>query len=267
MEEKRDGEVYGVSRYAHEVSYRDSAGRDITLYGEIYAPACGGRRPAVILCHGFNGHHTDFELECRKLAGRGFVSYDFDFCGAQSGGRSVGRGEKEYTPLTMSEDLKAAVYDISALENVDGTQMFLFGGSQGGFVVGITAADADIRERISAVAMYYPAFNIPDDWRRAPVRDTPLMGYSIGEAYIREVQGIHPFEVIGEYKKDVSIVWGDRDALVAKGYIDGAVAAYGKDRTELTVIHGAGHGFSGADLEFAAETVVSFFEAHTHAAE
>lgn len=258
---------YGVSRTAHEIRYTDADGREIVLYGELHAPVGGGAFPAVILCHGFNGHCTDFPLECKRFAERGYVCYAFDFCGAQSGGRSVGRGAEDYTPYTMAEDLKTAVADIKTLANVDASQVFLFGGSQGGFVTGLTAASPELTGQIAAIAMYFPAFNIPDDWRRAPIRSTPLMGYSIGAGYIESIRDLHPFDVIGDFTNDVCIVWGDRDPLVAGKYIDGAVAAYGKDRVALTVLPGAGHGFGGGDLDRAVSAVLAFLEAHTYEAE
>ncbi len=257
------GFTYEVQRTRHEIAYKDKKGRDIILYGEIYAPKDEGRYPAVILCHGFNGHYTDFPTECLRFASRGYVCYVFDFCGAQNNGKSIGRTAKDYTPYTMVEDLKAAIADIKRLDNVDGTQLFLFGGSQGGFVTGLTAADEEIRDQVTAIAMYFPAFNIPDAWREAPIQETPLMGYCIDAEYISSIRKLDTFKAIGAFKKDVCIVWGDRDAIVMKRNIDGAVEAYGKDRVELTVLPGAGHGFGGDDLEKAVNTVLAFLEAHT----
>ncbi len=250
-----------VSKQPHTLAYTDSRGRNIELYGEITSPATSGRHPAVILCHGFNGHFSDFPAECERFAAHGFLTFAFDFCGAQRGGRSVGRTADEYTPYTMIEDLKAAVAYIKTLDFVDASRIFLFGGSQGGFVTAMTAADPDVRDDVAAVAMYFPALNIPDDWRRAPARHTPLMGYSIGGFYISSIRALDPFAVIGSFKKDVLIVYGDRDALVARKYIDAAVAAYGS-RAELQVLPGAGHGFTGPALAQAVTSLLSFFESH-----
>lgn len=255
---------YVVERSEHTVSYTDTQGRAITLFGTMAAPKEEGKFPAVILCHGFNGHNTDFPTEFRTWAARGYVCYAFDFCGAQSNGKSTGRTAADYSPYTMKEDLRAAIEDIKALPSVDPTQIFLFGGSQGGFIAALTAADEDIRDEIAALALYFPAFNIPDDWRSAPIRNTPLMGYSIGAEFIGSIRDLDPFAVIGGYPGDVCIVWGDKDALVARKYIDNAVTAYGADRVDLTVIPGAGHGFGGAALTTAVNQVLTFLEAHTY---
>lgn len=253
---------YVTAKIEHTVRYTDKLGRDITLYGELTCPAEDGKYPAVILCHGFNGHYSDFPVECERFASCGYVCYSFDFCGAQSSGKSAGRAAGAYTPYTMVEDLKAVIADIKALENVGG-QMFLFGGSQGGFITGLTAADAEIRNQVTAIALYFPAFNIPEDWRGTPARETSLMGYSIGPGYISSVQGLDPYEVIGGFSGDVCIVCGDKDTVVKKETIDRAIEAYGKKRVELTVIPGAGHGFTGAAVTVAVEAVLNFLEART----
>lgn len=252
--------------FAYEVCEKDySVEYDgITIFGHLWEPDAGGKFPLVILSHGFNGHYTAFPLECQRLAQRGYVAYAFDFCGAQSGGKSTGRTEDEYTPFTMKEDLVAVVKALKKLPEVDSTQVFLFGGSQGGFVTALAAADARVKDEIAAIAMYFPAFNIPDDWHGKPQVKTPLMGYSIGAEFIRSVQDLDPYAVIGDFKKDVCIVWGTLDALVARKYIDRAVETYGEDRTDLTVLEGAGHGFTGQHLQTAVSTVLAFLEARTY---
>lgn len=256
--------AYEVDMNQHLVEYTDSEDREITLFGKLYEPQAKGKFPAIILSHGFNGHYSDFPTECMRFAERGYVCYAFDFCGAQSGGLSEGRTSKEYTPFTMKEDLCAAIANIKQLSNVDETQIFLFGGSQGGFVTALTAADEDVKRQIAAIAMYFPAFNIPDDWRNAPIQNTPLMGYSIGADYIRSIRDFDTYETIGHYKGDVCIIWGDQDALVKKQYIDRAVKTYGEDRVSLTILPGAGHGFGGAALTRAVKKVLTFFESHTY---
>ncbi len=257
---------YEVTREIHTVEYGE-----ITLYGELYQPEAEGKFPAVILSHGYNGHYTDFPAEMSRFAERGYVCYSFDYCGAQAGGKSAGRTGDDYTPFTMKEDLSAVIKHIKTLPNVDKTQIFLFGGSQGGFVTAITAADNKIKDQVSAVALYFPAFNISEDWSAKypdeaslPAEDSAVdfWGYKINGKFIRSVYHYDPFEVIGDYEKDVCIVWGDQDPIVRRQFIDRAVEVYG-DRAELTVINGAGHGFGGEALSTAVDTVLKFLETRT----
>ncbi len=245
----------------HVVHYIDSQGKHISLAGKLYRPAEPGKYPAVILCHGFNGHHTDFPLECTTFTGFGYVCLAFDFCGAQADGLSIGRTSSEYTPYTMVEDLKAVIADLRSRDFV-GDQIFLFGGSQGGLVAGLTAADPEIQDQVAGLAMYYPALCIPENWHGAPEQETALMGYSIGPDYIRSVQDMDPYAILPNYPGDVCIVSGDKDMLVTMNYIQRAVDAYGKDRVDLTVISGAGHGFVGEDAKTATKAVLDFLLAH-----
>ncbi|MCM1061134.1 MAG: lysophospholipase [Eubacterium sp.] len=252
------------SKRQYSTEYIDSLNRRISLYGELYEPNKKGKFPVVILSHGFNGHYTDFPEECKRFAEHGYICCAFDFCGAQINGNSAGRNSDEYTPFTMKEDLRAVIADIKQKENADERQIFLFGGSQGGFVTALTAADEDIKNDIAAIAMYFPALNIPDDWRSRPIERTPLMGYSIGAEYIGSIRKLDTYGLIGNYKKDVCIVWGNQDAIVRRECIDKAVKAYGEDKTKLTVLTDAGHGFGGAVLEKAVQVVLEFLHAHTY---
>ncbi len=257
------GRLYDVETVPHLVDYTDTRGRSIALHGQLWMPRGEGRFPAVILCHGFNGHGTDFPAECTAWAARGYICCAFDFCGAQSGGKSRGRTAETYSPLTMKEDLRAVVESVAALERVDARQLFLFGGSQGGLVASLTAADEDMRGRIAGLAMYFPALSIPENWRGAPRRLTPLMGYWVGPEYIRAVEELDPYALIPGFPGDVCIVCGDRDPLVTGKTVERAVRAYGEDRVDLTVIPGAGHGFGGPHLELAVNQVLAFLDAHT----
>ncbi len=253
---------YEVDSYEHEIEDAESG---VKLYGYIYRPIEVGKFPVVIMCHGFNGNYDDFPRECERLAQRGYVAYAFDFAGAQVGGKSTGRTKDDYSPLTMKEDLIIAIKHFKQLKWVDNSQIFVWGGSQGGFVAGLTAADDRVKDDIAALALYFPAFNIPDDHKADPEQTFPFMGYYLNADFIRSVKNLDPFAVIPAYRGDVCIVWGDQDALVKRTYIDQAAAAYG-DRATINVLtgDGAGHGFSGAALNRAIDIVMAFLEAHTY---
>ncbi len=252
---------YEVQTADYKVQYDE-----FEIYGKLYTPISKEKKkfPLVVMSHGFNGHANDFDKEGNRFASRGYVAYSLEFCGAQVNGKSTGRDANTYTPLTMKQDIIAVVDRLKKLSIVDETQIFLFGGSQGGFVTALAAADDALKDTVSAVAMYFPAFNIPDDWHGKPEQLTELMGYYIGAEYIKSVQDLDPYAIIGNFKKDVCIVWGDRDALVKRQYIDRAVQTYGADRAKLTVIEGAGHGFGGEALNTAVETVLTFLEKRTY---
>ena len=268
--------TYQVDSEIHKVTYTDEDFGEIEIYGELFIPADSesatvpsGKLPAVIMCHGFGGHYTDFPNECRRLAQRGYVAYAFDFCGAQVGGKSKGRTALQYTPFTMQRDAVEVFKDIQSIPYVDETQVFLWGGSQGGLVAGLAAADSAIKDDVAGLALYFPAFNIPADWHGKPeVTSYPFGagGQPIGADFIHSVQDLDVYSVIPNYKKDVCIVWGENDAIVARKYVDDAVTAYSADTAKLTVLTGAGagHGFGEPALTKAIDTEMAFLEAHTY---
>ena len=261
--------IYQVESSIHKVSYTDDDD-EIEIYGELYMPTDSpdGKMPAVIMCHGYNGHYTDFPKECNRLAQRGYVAYSFDFCGAQTGGRSTGRTKDNYSPLTMQRDLVEVFKHMQSLPYIDGTQVFIWGGSQGGFVAGLAAADDAIKDDLAGLVLYFPAFNIPDQHRDDPEQTFGFMGYYLNADYVRSVKDLDPFAVIPNYKKDVCILWGEQDNLVAREYVERAAEAYGEARAKLTVFTGPGstHSFGEPVLTEAIDTAMAFLEAHTYKA-
>ena len=86
--ERAEKNVYMTVKQEHEVRYTDSLGREITLYGELCVPERDGRSPAVILCHGFNGHYTDFLASAPGGAGRGTFAMPLTSAGPSPAARA-----------------------------------------------------------------------------------------------------------------------------------------------------------------------------------
>ena len=128
---------------------------DRTVYGKLYAPTAPGKYPAIILSHGYNGTNADFVRECRYYAAHGYVAYALDFCGGSVNSKSSG-SSTDMTITSEKEDLLAVFDYIKAMDNVDSSNMILFGGSQGGLVSALAAAER--ADEIKALAMYFPAF-------------------------------------------------------------------------------------------------------------
>ena len=68
------------------------------------------------------------------------------------------------TLLTLKENLLSVISYFKKDENIDSGHIYLLGGSQGGLVSALAAEE--VPQSIKALALYYPAFCIPDDWRR-----------------------------------------------------------------------------------------------------
>lgn len=229
------------------------------IYGRIYTPQKEGKYPAVILSHGYNGVGTDFVKECTYFAQNGYVAYAFDFCGGSVNSRSSGKST-DMTIFTEKENLLAVHDYISKLENVDSDNVFLFGGSQGGLVTSL--ATEEIQDKVRAMILYFPALNIPDDWRRNyPTTDkipetTDFWGLKLGKNFFLSIHDFHTFDNIGKYPNNVLIIWGDNDAIVPRSYMETAQKTY--KNAELVILPGEGHGFSPAGGKTAMEKVLDF---------
>lgn len=233
------------------------------IYGKIYYPEKEGKYPAVILSHGYNGTNSDFVQECTYFAQNGYVAYAYDFCGGSTRSKSSGKST-DMTVFTEKEDLLAVFNYIQTLDNVDSNQMFLFGGSQGGFVT--TLAAEELMDKVKAIILYFPALNIPDDWRRNyPTIDkipetNDFWGLKLGKEFFLSIHDFYTFDNIGSYPNDVLIIYGNKDNIVPYNTMTEAQKAY--KNAELKVLENEGHGFSPAGGKKAREMVLDFLKKH-----
>lgn len=215
------------------------------IFGVLYKPETDGKCPVVILSHGYNGSNADFVGECEYFASMGIAAFAYDFCGGSVNSKSSGEST-DMTVFTEKEDLKAVLDYIRTLEIVDPEQIFLFGGSQGGLVTALTAEER--AEDVKGLVLYFPAFNIPDDWRNTypTVEEIPeileFWGLNLGKEFFVSLHDFETFENIGTFHENVLIIHGDEDAIVPLSYAIKAQETY--ENAELVILPGEGHGFS-----------------------
>ncbi len=233
-----------------------------SIYGNLFYSTDAEKKGVVILSHGYNGIGDDFDFECTTFARNGYVAFAYDFCGGSVRSRSKGLKTTEMKISTEKEDLLAVVEDISSLEVAKDLPIYLFGGSQGGFVTSLVLDE--LQDKVRAAALYYPALNIPEDWRRnyKSVEDIPeitdLMDMKLGRAFFEEIRDFYTFEHIGTFKNPIMIVYGDQDALVPRSVIDQAIETF--EKSELVILEGEGHGFTPKGCEMAMKHIIEFFE-------
>ena len=227
------------------------------IVGKAYIPDQGnGPFPAVIFSHGFNGTFSDIEGHGHGFSEAGIICIFFDFCGGGENSKSDGTLQ-EMNVLTEAEDLKVVIEEISRLEYVDSTHLFLQGESMGGFVSAYVAAQ--MPEKIKGLVLWYPAFVIPDDSRkRVEDGDNTCFGLQLSPDFNTIAMSIDIYEVIGNYHGPVRIIHGDKDFVVPLSYSEKAQRTYAN--AELDVIMDAEHGFNGADSETARCFSVSFIQ-------
>ena len=233
-----------------------------TIYGKMYRPDVDGTYPVIIMCHGFNGIADDFSNESKYYARNGYIAYAFDFCGGSTRTRSTGLKTTEMTIFTEKSDL-LAVYDyFEKMSGVDKNRIYIMGGSQGGLVAALAAEE--LKDRARAMALYFPAFSIPDNWRRTypDVNKIPetvnLMGMNLGKNFFVSMHDFSTFSVIGGFEKPVYILHGDKDNMVPLSDSQRAVRIY--KNAKLKIMEGEGHGFHPAAGKVAMEEVLKFME-------
>lgn len=215
------------------------------IYGIAYIPNAGKEKMPLIVCaHGLGGSHTSSTAHyARQLAPRGTAVYCFDFCGG--GGTASDGDTTQMSVMTEVSDLEAVLDAAFTWDFVDTGHIALLGSSQGAAVAAITAARHT--ERIAGLVLLYPGFVISDVVRRMfasleEVPDSfPFHWVTAGRPYVADMWDYDVYEEIGNYKKKVLLLHGDKDGIVPISYSERAAMVYAD--VEYHVIEGAGHGF------------------------
>ncbi|HJA28212.1 MAG TPA: alpha/beta hydrolase [Candidatus Olsenella pullicola] len=239
-------DTYQVRELSFE---RDGA----TIYGRLFRPRpTRAGSPLVVISHGFGGALDGTSEYARCLAEAGVASYVFDFRGGSSWSKRDG-SILDMSVLTEADDLEAVMDGLLDGGYVAEGNLYLMGESQGGLVSALVAARRP--DDVAGLVLFYPALSIPDD-ARARFSDASaipgdevvgLFGVTVGRRYYEDILGLDPFATIGDYKGPVTIYHGDKDEIVPLAYSQRAVETY--ENAELHVVSGAGHGFSGNQLD------------------
>ena len=226
----------------------------------------------AILSHGFGANMTLSMPYGEFLAKNGYAVFMFDFCGGSlpGTGKSTGRPE-DMTIDTEIRDLLNVISLAQSKSYTDKKNIFLLGGSQGGFVSALTAARHP--DEIRKLILLYPAFCIPDDARSGRLggtnydKDNPPEyfncpnGMRISRKFYDGVVDMDPFILAKAYKGPVLIMHGTDDPVVAPEYSKRLRDTYGDERCELIMISGERHGFSESARGNVCENMLAFLKA------
>lgn len=229
---------------------------DLTIRGTEYRPD-GEKLPIAIVSHGFMANQKTVQQYVKLFANSGYAAYCFDFNGGcVVMGKSDGK-TTDMSVLTEVKDLMAVMEYVKGLPYTDEENITLMGCSQGGFVSAITASK--LKEEISKLVLFYPAFCIPDDARAGKmmfakfdpnnIPDLIKCGpMKLGKCYVADVIDMDPFAEIKDYPGPVLIVHGTNDKIVHTRYADKAYQTYRARETQqpvyLHMIEGGAHSFS-----------------------
>ena len=171
----------------------------------------------------------------------------------------------EMSVLTEAEDLRTVIAGVLEMPEVDRDNLFLMGGSQGGYIASIVAPEYN--GVIRGMVNLYPGFVIPSDAQKRMDREgydpenIQVMGRRIGHVYNTDAVSFDGYEKASGYAGPVLMIHGDADEIVPISFSEKALEIYPDG--DLMVIHGAGHGFEGKDFEMAARAIEDFIKEHT----
>lgn len=202
---------------------------DLELAATLHYPrgeaAASGKRPAVIICHGFVGSRIGvdrlFVKTARALAEAGYYALRFDYGGC---GESTG----DYGALgfgSMIDQTRTALDYMLDMDCVDPTRITLLGHSLGGAVALYTAVkDKRVKQLILWSAVGYPFNDIVRIVGRS-VHDEAISsgsgdyaGYALKPVFFESLAEHQPFQAAVKFGGDVLLVHGTSDDVIPADY-------------------------------------------------
>ena len=217
------------------------------IWCNVYAPKDYESKinGAVVISHGYNGSADDWDLEGEYFAGHGILAFAIDFCGASAKSRSTGT-QTDMTISSECSNLQAVLKYVSSLPYVDSENVFLFGGSQGGFVSALVA-EREL-DSVKKLFLYYPALCIPDNWleKYPDIDEVPdvidFWDSKLGKGFVVDLQNYLSKDKWGKYSNEIYVFHGSEDEIVPVNYSRDYVAHFNK--ASLTVIPKEKHGYT-----------------------
>ena len=231
-----------------------------SIYGKLYLPENAAYPlPLLILSHGLGSDHTKMEPYAEIFAENGFAAFVFDYIGGSEHSRSDGT-MTEMSVLTEAEDLNCVLDHFLGDARFAQDAVFLFGGSQGGFISAYVAGTRP--ENTAGLILLYPAFNLQEIClsliaQDGGLPDTAVIGkHTMGRIYLEDMLNFGIYDVLGQYPGPALLFHGTEDPYVPLAYSVRAAEALAD--AELVTVEGAGHGFKGEDLIRVAQRTMDF---------
>ena len=212
------------------------AGWPAALQADLWRPAVGGAKPAVLLIHGggwTGGKRQHMDSIAKRLVRRGYVVMNISY-----------RFAPQYRHPAQIDDARQALRWLRANHKdlqVDPQRVAAWGYSAGAHLAALLgAADAAAADRVQAVV----AGGIPADLRYYP--DSPLIGKLMGTTLAGDTANwtaASPVTKVGRdsppfflYHGSWDKVVGDNNAYAMKAALDAAGVP-----NELYILNGLGH--------------------------
>ena len=218
--------------------------------------------PMVMILHGFMGNKNAKLLTtiADALEAEGIASIRFDFNGH-------GESEGDFVNMTVLNEIEDAKHVFEYVRDMRYvSSVSVLGHSQGGVVTSMLAGELGA-ENIKSIVLLAPAAVLRDDAIRGNVMGTAydagnppesvkILGkYDLGRDYMVTAQTLPIYETTGKFTGPACIIHGTGDRIVPYTYGERYHKNY--KNSEINLLHGADHGFTGFETE-AAEIAVAF---------
>lgn len=231
---------------------------EYALMTEPLTPKPANGYPVIILCHGYtnpNRYSTEsyYLGDMETYSNAGFLVIKPDFRG-QGLSRHVGEAEGAYYSMAYNTDLMSLIADIKKTNDLDSSNISLWGHSLGAYIALRTAVmSPDIKNLIllsgpvGYVDDMYRSF-VPISDRNNPeaetIKQAVLLRYGTPLSNPKFWNATSPLSYLGQLKAKVQIYVGSLDRTVPPHFsadLDKALAKAGK-KHQLFVFPGGNHG-------------------------
>lgn len=184
-----------------------------------------GKRPVVIICHGFVGSRIGvdrlFVKTARALAAQGSYVLRFDYGGC-------GESDGDYGALgfdSMIEQTRTMLDYVASCDCMDPARITLLGHSLGGAVALMTAVkDRRVKRLVLWSAVAYPFNDIVrivgrQSYDEAHTKGhTDYVGYTLSPVFFDSLMEHQPFQAATRFTGDVLLVHGTSDDVIPVDY-------------------------------------------------
>ncbi|MCM1440020.1 MAG: alpha/beta fold hydrolase [Roseburia sp.] len=251
----------GFTGTVHWVMNEDTG---FEIYTRIFRPENfdeSKKYPLLIVSHGYNDVSKEgYSILVSNTVAQGMICVTFDFCGGGKLSKSEGK-TTDMSVLTEISDLETVLAEMQGMSYIDTSKIALFGQSFGGMVSSVTAARHN--DEIAALILQAPAIGMANKGgytSKDEIPETTLLNYmTVGKKYFIDAWDFDSWNEIGNYKKDVLILYGTEDDAIKPETIDRARGVYGEDRCTVKIVEGAPHGFGNPHYQVILEDINGFF--------
>ncbi|MGO0059667.1 alpha/beta hydrolase [Brevibacillus fluminis] len=216
-----------------------------------------GKRPLIIICHGFVGSKTGvnrlFVKAAREFAKDGFNVLRFDYAGCGESEGDYGTGGFDH----LLEQTQHVLDFAFGLEGIDPNRVILVGHSLGGAVALLSAIrDTRIHKLVMWAAVGHPFQDIVRIVGETEYSNSFYLpyidheGFALTNRFFRSLAGYKPLEEVQNYTGDVLLVHGTNDEAIPAKYsflYHSAFKLRKRGRSDKEIIFGADHTFSSID--------------------